>query len=105
MPWPGSTRESSPEPIPTSNTGGCRNNRWRRRSGAVTPRRTKLKAPMGSLVVVVPQVLVADPLEVATTPDQHPVQTLLSNHPHPPLGMGVDQARRDCRQVSADRAG
>jgi hypothetical protein len=38
---------------------------------------------MWSLVVVVPQVLVEDPLKMVTTPDQHPVQTLLSYRPYP----------------------
>ena len=33
---------------------------------------------MGPLVVVMPQVLAEDPLKMAPTPDQYPVQALLS---------------------------
>jgi hypothetical protein len=61
----------------------------------VTPRRTKLKASMRSRIVVVPQVLVEDPLKVATPPDQHPVQALLSDRPHPPLRDCVGVRRLD----------
>ncbi len=51
-----------------------------------------------SLVVVVPQVLVEDPLEVALAPDQHPVQALLTDRPHPPLGERACVRRLDGRR-------
>jgi hypothetical protein len=53
---PGSTREPSPEPIPTPNAAGDRNNRrCRGGSDVATARRSKLKASVRSLVVIVPQ--------------------------------------------------
>jgi hypothetical protein len=39
-----------------------------------------------SLVVIVPHVLVENSLKVTSTPDQHPVQALLPDCPHPALG-------------------
>jgi hypothetical protein len=42
-----------------------------------------------SLVVVVAHILGEHPLKVAPTPDQHPVQTLLPDCPHPALGERV----------------
>jgi hypothetical protein len=50
------------------------------------------------LVVVVPQVLVEDPLKVAPAPDQQPVQTLLPDRPHPPLGERIGIRRLDARR-------
>ena len=44
---------------------------------------------MGPLIVVVPHVLVEDPLKMPSTPDQHPIQTLLPDRPHPALSDGV----------------
>ena len=38
-----------------------------------------------SLVVVVPHVLVENPPKMTPTPDQHPLQTLLPDRPHPAL--------------------
>ena len=52
---------------------------------------------MRSLVVVVPYILVEDPLKMATTPDQHPIQTLLSYRLYPPLGERVGVRRLDGR--------
>src|SRR6266700_837925 len=60
---------------------------------------------MRSLVVVVPHILVEDPLEVATTPDQHPSQALLSNRPHPPLGERACARRLDGRRDDLDAVG
>jgi hypothetical protein len=37
------------------------------------PRRAKRQASVRSLVVVVPQILVEDPLKVVPAPDQHPI--------------------------------
>jgi len=47
------------------------------------------------LVVVVPYVLVEHALEVASTPDQQPVQAFLPDRPHPTLGVGVRVRRLD----------
>jgi hypothetical protein len=58
-------------------------------------RRQKIKAPVRPLVIVVPQVLVEDPLKVASAPDQQPVQALLPHRPHPPLRVGVGVRRLD----------
>jgi hypothetical protein len=41
------------------------------------PRRAQREASMRPLTVVVPQVLVEDPLKMASTPDQQPVQAFL----------------------------
>ena len=50
---------------------------------------------MRPLVVVVEHVLVENTLKTTPTPDQHPVQTLLSDRPHPALGdrIGVRRLR------------
>jgi hypothetical protein len=53
------------------------------------PRRAKRQASVRSLVVVVAHILGEHPLKVAPTPDQHPVQTLLPDCPHPALGERV----------------
>jgi hypothetical protein len=96
----------APEPIPTPNAAGDRNNRRRRcGSDVATPRRSKLKASVRSLVVIVPHVLVEDLLKVASTPDQHPVQTLLSNRPYPPLSDGVGIRCLDRRLDDLDTVG
>jgi len=50
-----------------------------------TPGRPKRETSVGPLVVVVPHVLVEDPLKVTPTPDQHPIKTLLPDCPHPAL--------------------
>jgi len=62
---------------------------------------------MWSLVVVVPQVLVEDPLKVASAPDQHPVQALLTYGPHPPLGERARQVAvgEPVAQVGGSRKG
>src|SRR6266700_6657927 len=62
------------------------------------PRRAKRQASVRSLVVVVAQILVEDPLKVASTPDQHPVQALLPDCPHPPFAERACVRRLDrCR--------
>ena len=86
----------APETIPTPNAAGDRDNRRCRCGSDVdTARWTKLKAPMRSLVVVVPHVLIENALKVAATPDQHPVQALLPDRPHPSLGVGIRVWRVD----------
>ena len=53
---------------------------------------------MRPLIVVVPHILVEHSLKLASAPDQHPVQTLLSDRPHPALGERVGVGRLDrCR--------
>jgi hypothetical protein len=47
------------------------------------------------LVVVVTHVLVEHSLKMAWTPDQHPVQALLPDRPHPALGERVRVRRLD----------
>jgi hypothetical protein len=58
--------------------------------------------PERSLVVVVPQVLVEDPLKMTTTPDQHPVQTLPPDGSYPPLGERAGVGRLDGRRDDLD---
>jgi hypothetical protein len=103
MPRPGSTREPNPETIPTPNADGDRDN-GRCWCGFAfgTARRTKLKASMRSLIVVVPHILVEDPLKMAPTPDQHPVQALLPHGSYPPLGERVGVRRLDRRRDGPD---
>ena len=67
--------------------------------------RPKIKASVRSFVVVVPQVLVENTFKVASTPDQHPVQALLPNGPHPPLSEGVGVRRLDRRLDDSDAIG
>jgi hypothetical protein len=76
--------------VPSLDAGGGRDST---RVGLVadSPRWPKLKASVRPLVVVVPQVLVEDPLKMASPPDQQPVQAFLSHRPHPALGVGVAQ--------------
>src|SRR6266496_3164822 len=62
------------------------------------PWRAKRQASVRSLVVVVPHVLVEDTLQVASTSDQHPVQALLPDRPHPPLGERACVRRLDGRR-------
>jgi hypothetical protein len=84
-----------------------RDNGRRRGSGADSARRTKRKAPMRPLVVVVPHVLVERSLKMAPTPDQHPVQTLLPDRLYPALGdrVGIrrlDRGRNDLGAVGGE---
>src|SRR6266536_1454574 len=73
----------APETIPTPNAAGDRDNRRCRCGSDVdTARRPKRKASVRSLVVVVPQVLIEDPLKVTSAPNQHPVQALLPHGSH-----------------------
>src|SRR6266545_3195087 len=74
--------------VPAPNAGGGRD-RARRSSDGDTSGRAKRKASVGPLVVVVTHVLVEHALKMASTPDQHPVQTLLPDRLHPPLGERV----------------
>src|SRR6266511_773154 len=89
------------EAVPSLDAGGDRDGT---KVGPVvdSPRRTKRKASVRSLVVVVPHVLVEDALEVASTPDQLPVQALLPHRPHPSLGVGVRVWRLDGRLDDLD---
>lgn len=89
----------APEPIPTPNAVGDRDNArcwWG--SAVETARRTKLKASMRSLIVVVPHILAEDPLRMVSAPDQHPIQTLPPNRLHPALGDRVGIRRLDGRR-------
>jgi hypothetical protein len=83
----------APETIPTLDAGGGRDST---KVGLVADSRwwSKLKASVRPLMVVVPQVLVEDPLKMASPLDQHPVQTLLSHRPHPALRVGVIPRRQ-----------
>jgi hypothetical protein len=79
----------------------------RRESGANAHRRAKRKASVRPLVVVVPHLLVEDPLEVASAPDQQPVQALLPDGQYPALGdrVGVrrlDRGRDDLNAVGGE---
>src|SRR6266545_4613275 len=94
------------EAVPAPNAGGGRD-RARRSSDGDTSGRAKRKASVGPLVVVVTHVLVEHALKMASTPDQHPVQTLLPDRPHPPLGerVGVrclDRGRDDLGAVGGE---
>jgi len=60
-----------------------------------TSGRPKRQASVRPLVIVVPHVLVEHSLKMASTPDQHPVQTLLPDGPHPALGERVGVRRLD----------
>jgi hypothetical protein len=76
------------EPVPPPDSTG----EWGSTSAGLavdTPRRAKRHASVRSLVVVVAHILGEHPLKVAPTPDQHPVQTLLPDCPHPALGERV----------------
>jgi hypothetical protein len=55
------------------------------------------------LTVVVPQVLVEHPLKMTSTPDEHPIQTLLPHRPHPALGerVGVRRLNRGLDDLDA----
>ncbi len=57
--------------------------------------RPKRETSVRPLVVVVPHVLVEHSLKMASTPDQHPVQTLLSYCPDPAFGERVGVRRLD----------
>jgi hypothetical protein len=94
------------EAVPPPNAGGDRD-RARRSSGGDAAGRAKRKASVRSLVVVVPHILVEHSLKVASAPDQHPVQTLLPDRPHPALGdrVGVwrlDRGRDDLGAVGGE---
>src|SRR6266498_572698 len=86
--------DETAETVPTPNAGSSRNRRMST-SDLDTPGRPKREASVRPLVVVVPHILVENAFKVASTPDQHPVQTLLSNRPHPPLGECVSVRRLD----------
>ena len=83
--------------------GGC--GHARRGSLGDRARREKRKASLRPLVVVVPLVLVEDPRKLASTPDQHPVQALLPDRPHPPLSERVGVRRLDRGLDNLDAVG
>src|SRR5918994_1209923 len=80
--------------IPAPNARTSRN-RLRPSPDLATPERAKREASVGPLIVVVPHVLVEDPLEMAPTPDQQPVLTLRPDRPDPALGDRVGVWRLD----------
>ncbi len=82
------------EAIPAPNADGGPNPA-RRHPKVDTPRRAKRKASVRSLVVVVPHVLLENMLKLTSTPEQHPVQTLLPDRPHPALRERVGIRRLD----------
>lgn len=86
--------DQAAEAIPAPNARSSRN-RLRPSPDLVTPERAKREASVGPLIVVVPHVLVEDPLEMAPTPDQQPVQTLGPDRPDPALGDRVGIWRLD----------
>jgi hypothetical protein len=94
MPRPGSTRAPNRPGDPGANAHGGRGPA-RHHSDIDTPRWSKRKASVWPLVVVVPHVLVEHSLKMTPTPDQHPVQTLLSYRPHPALRERVGIRRLD----------
>jgi hypothetical protein len=69
------------------------------------PWRAKRQASVRSLVVVVPHVLVEDSRKLASTSDQHPVQALLPDRPHPALGERACVRRLDGRRDGLDAVG
>jgi hypothetical protein len=87
----------APEAVPPPHAVGDRDNgRCWCNSDLATARRAELQASVRSLVVVVAHVLIEDPLKMAGPPDQHPVQALLPDRPHPALGerIGVRRLHR-----------
>jgi len=53
------------------------------------------RASVRPLVVVVPQILVEDPLKLASTPDQQPIQALGADRTHPALRVRICLGRSD----------
>ena len=69
----------------------------RPRSADLAVRRMELKTAVGTLLVVVIDVLLEYPLGVAPATNDHPVETLATGAPHPTLGMAL--AFGACRGV------
>jgi Rhodopirellula transposase DDE domain len=76
-----------------------------RRRPAGRSRRVQGESPVGSGRVVVVDVLVQDPLEVALAEDEHPVQAFPADGADPPLGMRAGARRLERRPHHAHALG
>src|SRR6266567_576568 len=92
------------ETVPTPNAGSSRNRRMST-SDLDTPGRPEREASVRPLVVVVPHIFVEDTFEVASTPEQRPVQALLPHGSYPPLRDRVGVRRLDRRRDGPDAVG
>src|SRR6266568_3460596 len=86
--------DETAETVPAPNAGGdCF--RIRPSPDLDSPGRPEREASVRPLIVVVPHVLVENALKMTPTPEQHPVQTLLPDRPHPALRERVGIRRLD----------
>ena len=86
--------DQASEPVAAFDRAGCLS--WCR-VGCLEP-----LAPVGPLVVVVPEVLAEDALEVALVSDQEPVEALGADRANEALGVGVRDGRADRRLDDPD---
>src|SRR6266700_5912 len=96
--------DETAESVPAPNAGSSRNRRMST-SDLDTPGRPKREASVRPLVVVVPHIFVEDTFEVASTPEQRPVQALLPHGSYPPLRDRVGVRRLDRRRDGPDAVG
>ncbi len=96
--------DETAESVPAPNAGSSRNRRMST-SDLDTPGRPEREASVRPLVVVVPHIFVEDTFEVASTPEQRPVQALLPHGSYPPLRDRVGVRRLDRRRDGPDAVG
>ena len=63
-------------------------------------RHAKVKAPVRSVLVAVPDVLPQNPCQVTATKDQDPVEAFRSHCPHPALRVGIGSRRANGGSVT-----